>query len=157
MRKLITTALCVTALTALGACTTDTGTAGHHGTSGSGKSGSAKAGKSGKAKSGPSYTVAQANAIKSAQTYLSMGSGFSRTGLIQQLSSKAGDGFKLPDATFAVDHVSVDWNKQAVMAAKTYLQMSGFSRSGLIQQLTSKAGDQFTVAQATYAANHVGL
>jgi hypothetical protein len=102
------------------------------------------------------YTVAQQNAIRSAQSYLDM-SGFSRTGLIGQLSSKAGEGFKRSDAVFAVNHIRVDWKKEAVESAKSYLDMSGFSRAGLIDQLSSKAGEGFSVAQATYAANRVGL
>lgn len=106
---------------------------------------------------GPSYTVAQENAMQSARGYLGMGTGFSRAGLINQLSSKAGEGFPKTVATFAVNHLSVDWNKQAVLSAKGYLDMgTGFSRSSLINQLTSKAGEQFTMAQATYAAHHVG-
>jgi hypothetical protein len=84
-------------------------------------------------------------------------SGFSRAGLIQQLSSKAGEGFKRADAVFAVNHIKVDWNKEAVESVKSYLEMSGFSRASLVQQLSSKAGEQFTLAQATYAANRVGL
>jgi len=103
------------------------------------------------------YTVAQQNAIQSAQGYLDM-SGFSRTGLIQQLSSKAGEGFRKTDAMFAVNHIKVDWNKEAVESAKQYLKMgTGFSRAGLIDQLSSKAGEGFTASQATYAANRVGL
>jgi type IV secretory pathway VirB10-like protein len=106
----------------------------------------------------PTYTAAEQNAIQAAQNYLSMDSGFSRAGLIQQLSSKYGSGFTTADATFAVDHIKVDWNQQAVLAAKNYLSMgTGFSRAGLIQQLSSKYGSQFTLAQATYAANKVGL
>lgn len=105
----------------------------------------------------PKFTVAQENAIKSAEAYLNLGSGFSRAGMIQQLTSQAADGYKMPDAVFAVDHIKVDWNKQAVLAAKGYLAISGFSRASLIQQLTSTAGSQFTPAQAAYAANHVGL
>jgi hypothetical protein len=105
-----------------------------------------------------SYTVAQQNAIDRANNYLQLGRGFSRVGLIQQLCSQAGDGFSHSLAVFAVDHISVNWDAQAVEAAKTYLQLgAGFSRASLIQQLTSKAGDQFTLAQARYAANHVGL
>jgi len=104
----------------------------------------------------PRYTVAQENAIESARSYLDM-SGFSRAGLIQQLSSKAGEGFKMADAVFAVNHIKVDWNKEAVESAKAYLQMSSFSRANLILQLSSNAGDKFTLAQATYATNHVGL
>jgi hypothetical protein len=107
-------------------------------------------------KPSPSYTSGQEQAIGSAKDYLGF-SAFSRTGLIQQLSSKYGDGFSKADATFAVNHITVDWNAQAVQAAKDYLSMSHFSRAGLIQQLSSKYGDGYTLAQATYAANHVGL
>jgi hypothetical protein len=108
------------------------------------------------APAGPRYTFAQQNAIATAQDYLDM-SGFSRAGLIQQLSSRFGEGFKKADAVFAVNHISVNWNTEAVQSAKSYLEMSGFSRSSLIQQLHSKAGEEFTLAQATYAANHVGF
>lgn len=103
------------------------------------------------------YTVTQQNAIESANEYLAMGSGFSRAGLIEQLSSRAGEGFRKADALFAVSHIKVNWNQQAVLSAKEYLQMGGFSRASLIDQLSSKSGEQFTLAQATYAANHVGL
>jgi hypothetical protein len=50
----------------------------------------------------------------------------------------------------------VDWNKEAVQAAKGYLKLTGFSCNGLIQQLDSSAGDKFTVAQATYGAQQAG-
>jgi hypothetical protein len=104
----------------------------------------------------PNYTFAEQNAIAAAEDYLSM-SGMSRTGLIEQLDSKYGEGFKKADAVFAVNHIQVNWNKQAVRAAKSYLEMSSFSRASLIDQLHSKAGEGFTLAQATYAANHVGF
>jgi hypothetical protein len=108
------------------------------------------------AKPKPSYTTSQEQAIGSAKDYLGF-SAFSRAGLIQQLSSKYGEGFNKADAIFAVNHIRVNWNEQAVRSAKDYLSMSHFSRVGLIQQLSSKYGDGYTVAQATYAANHVGL
>ena len=107
-------------------------------------------------KPAPSFTTSQEQAIGSAKDYLDY-SAFSRVGLIQQLSSKYGDGFSKADATFAVNHITVDWNAQAVQAAKDYMSMSHFSRAGLIQQLHSSYGDGYTLAQATYAANHVGL
>jgi hypothetical protein len=47
----------------------------------------------------PHYTVSQQQAIGSAQDYLSF-QAFSRKGLIQQLSSKYGEGFSRADATF---------------------------------------------------------
>jgi Host cell surface-exposed lipoprotein len=108
------------------------------------------------AKPAPQYTAAQENAIGSANDYLAM-SGFSRAGLIKQLSSSYGDGYTEADATFAVDHLTVDWNQQAVRSAKSYLSMTHFSRAGLVEQLSSPYGDGYTVAQATYAANNVGL
>jgi hypothetical protein len=104
----------------------------------------------------PSGTVAQQNAIRSAESYLEM-SGFSRAGLIKQLSSEYGEGFSVEDATYAVDHITVDWNAEAVESAQSYLEMSGFSRAGLIDQLSSEYGEQFTPEQAAYAADQVGL
>lgn len=98
------------------------------------------------------FTTGQKNAYRSAKNYLSM-QGFSRKGLIQQLTSDAGDGYPEADATFAVDHLDVDWKEQAVRSAKTYLDMQGFSRQGLIEQLSSSAGDQYTVEEATYGAD----
>jgi hypothetical protein len=100
-----------------------------------------------------SYTTSQQNAIQSAQEYLSM-DGFSRGGLIHQLTAKSGDGFPRADSVFAVNHVKADWDQEAVQAAREYLSGDSFSRSALIHQLTY---DQFTQAQARYAANHVGL
>jgi hypothetical protein len=152
MRKTIITVIAVLALGGV-ATACDTGASSDHPFTG--KAQHSKGETKGETKA-EDLTTAQEQAIGSAQNYLQL-SGFSRAGLIGQLSSKAGDGFKLADATFAVDHIKVDWNKQAVRSAKQYLDMTNFSRSGLIGQLSSKAGDEYTVAQATYAANHVGL
>ena len=97
----------------------------------------------------------QANAVRSAKQYLDM-AGFSRDGLIQQLSSPAGDGYAESDATIAVDSLDVDWNENAAGSAKQYLSMTGFSCNGLIQQLSSSAGEKYTVEQATYGAQQAG-
>jgi hypothetical protein len=150
MQKTLATALvAVTAVAALSACEVpETSTAG------TGSKDHPVKSKPGMA--APDFTVAQENAIESAQSYLDM-SGFSRAGLIHQLTSKAGEGYKMADAEFAVNHVKVNWNKEAAESAQSYLDMSSFSRAGLIQQLTSKAGDGFTPKQATYAVNKVGL
>jgi Host cell surface-exposed lipoprotein len=106
---------------------------------------------------GPQYTAAEQQAIDAAEGYINMGSGFSRQGLIQQLDSSAGDGFSQTLATFAVNHIKVNWYQQAVESAKGYMQMGGFSYSSLVQQLDSSAGEGFTYAQAVYAAKKVGL
>lgn len=97
----------------------------------------------------------QANAARSAQQYLAM-TGFSRRGLIEQLSSDAGNGYDLADATAAVDSLTVDWDEQAARSAKQYLDMTGFSCSGLIEQLSSDAGSKYTRAQARFGAEQAG-
>jgi hypothetical protein len=100
-------------------------------------------------------TGPQSNAVRSAKQYLSI-SGFSRDGLIQQLSSKAGDGYVVTDATAAVDSLDIDWNDDAARSAKQYLSISGFSCEGLKKQLSSSAGDKYTLSQATYGARQAG-
>lgn len=101
-------------------------------------------------------TAGQEQAIGKAEDYLSF-TAFSRKGLIRQLSSDAGEGFSVADATFAADHVKVDWKEQAAKKAKEYLQMTHFSRKGLIHQLESSAGEGFTHAQAVYGVTKAGL
>ncbi|MGW4940844.1 Ltp family lipoprotein [Actinoplanes sp. NPDC004185] len=96
------------------------------------------------------------NAIRSAQSYLRF-SAFSRKGLIEQLSSDAGEGYPLKTATRAVDSLHVNWKEQAYKSAKSYLKMSGFSRKGLIEQLESDAGEGFTHSQAVYGVEKAGL
>jgi hypothetical protein len=160
MKKIITIALvAATAVAVLSACKVEensaAGTTNDPVVTATGAGTAAPAAKT-EAPSKPEYTVAQQQAIQSAESYVAM-SGFSRAGLIGQLSSKAGEGFERADAVFAVNHIKVDWNKEAVESAKQYLEMGGFSRSGLIQQLSSKAGDQYTPAQAEYAVNKAGL
>ena len=102
-----------------------------------------------------SLTGPQQNAARTAQQYISM-SGFSRKGLIEQLSSDAGNGYDVADATAAVDSLNIDYNEQAVRTAKQYLDMSGFSCKGLIEQLSSSAGNDYTVSEATYGAKQAG-
>ena len=101
-------------------------------------------------------TVPQKNAVRSAKQYLDF-SGFSRDGLIRQLSSSAGSGYKVTDATIAVDSLNIDWNMQAVRSTKQYLDFSGFSCKGLIRQLSSSAGSKYTIEQATYGARQEGV
>ena len=105
-------------------------------------------------------TVAQKEAIEAARLYVEYFA-FSRAGLIDQLTSEYGDGFRTADAEYAVAYLEkrgeVSWKKEAVEAAENYLDLFSFSRAGLIDQLTSEYGDQFTRSQAEYAADQVGL
>lgn len=107
-------------------------------------------------KAKPKMTAGQEQATGSALSYLEM-SAFSRKGLIRQLSSSAADGYSVTDATYAVDHIVVNWNAQAARAARNYLSLTHFSRSGLIRQLESSAGDGFTHSQAVYGVKKAGL
>ena len=97
-------------------------------------------------------------AIKSAESYLSL-TGFSRVGLIDQLTSEYGDQFTEEEASAAVQYLEdnglVDWNEQAVKSAESYLDLSGFSRQELFDQLTSEYGDGYTAEEAEYALTEV--
>ena len=95
-------------------------------------------------------TTAQENAKRKAESYLEM-SGFSRSGLIEQLKF---EGFSATDAEKAIGSMNVNWNTEADQSAKAYVDMSGFSRSGLIEQLKFEG---FTSAQAAHGADSVGL
>lgn len=79
----------------------------------------------------PAWDGSQESAARSAQQYLSI-SGFSRIGLIHQLSSDSGDGYDVIDATAAADSLPVDWNEQATRSAKQCLSISGYSCKGLV-------------------------
>jgi hypothetical protein len=94
----------------------------------------------------PQLTSGQENALRSAEDYLAY-SAFSRKGLIEQLEY---EGYSTKNATFAVDHVTVNWNEQAAQSAKDYLEYSPFSRQGLIEQLEYEG---FTHEQAKYGVN----
>lgn len=103
----------------------------------------------------PVYSLEQQNALEEAQSYLAY-SGFSRQGLIDQLSSEYGGGYPVDVATWAVDTVGADWNAEAVESAQDYLDYSSFSRQGLYDQLTSAYGGQFTPDEANHALAAVG-
>jgi hypothetical protein len=88
-------------------------------------------------------TSGQKNALGKAEDYLEH-QAFSRKGLIAQLKFEQ---FTISEATYAVDHVPVNWKSQAAKKAEQYLSNQSFSRSGLIQQLKFEG---FTSAQAKH-------
>lgn len=95
-------------------------------------------------------TTSQQNARRLAEDYLDY-SAFSRKGLINQLKY---EDFSVKDATWALDHMSVDWNAQAVAMAKDYLEYTAFSKKGLTDQLIYEG---FTPKQAQYGVSKTGL
>jgi len=106
-------------------------------------------------KTSQNLTGQQRNALKAAKSYLNI-SAFSRDGLIHQLSSSAGSGFDVNDATIAVDSMGIDWNREAVKSAQEYLKFMPFSCNGLVRQLSSGAGSKFTESQANFGARQAG-
>ena len=99
---------------------------------------------------GPDLTASQANAVRSAENYVSM-TAFSRDGLIEQLEFEQ---YSTEDATFAVDHINADWGAEAVEKAEDYIDMMGFSKQGLIDQLEF---DKFTPEDANNAADVIDV
>lgn len=95
-------------------------------------------------------TPSQRNAKSKASSYLQY-TAFSRSGLISQLEFEK---FSTDDATWAVDHTTVDWNDQAAKKAKSYLNSSSFSRGSLLDQLIF---DGFTPEQAQFGVDSTGL
>ena len=110
----------------------------------------AAAAKAAAEKAANAVTVSQEQAIAKAESYLEF-TAFSRKGLIEQLQYEQ---FSKSDATFAVDHITVNWNEQAAKKAQSYLDMTSFSRGGLIDQLRFEG---FSKSQAAYGVKAVGL
>lgn len=77
-------------------------------------------------------------------------SGFSYSGLINQLEYEK---FTTEEATYGADNCGADWNEQAAIKAKSYLDSSSFSRDGLIKQLEYEG---FTNEQAAYGVSQNG-
>ena len=93
---------------------------------------------------GPSFS--QQQAVDTAEGYLES-QAFSKLGLIDQLKFEK---FSKADATYAVNHITVDWREQAVLEAKDYLDSDSFSEQGLVEQLEF---EQFTHSQAVHGAH----
>ena len=103
-------------------------------------------------------TMEQKNAYKAAKSYLEF-SGFSKQGLIDQLSSEYADNYPEDVAEFAVNALEengeVDWVEECKESAQSYLEFSSFSKEGLIEQLTSEYGDKYTREEAEAAVEEV--
>lgn len=95
-------------------------------------------------------TPGQQNALRKAEQYLDF-SAFSYSGLVKQLEFEK---YPAADASWAADHVKVDWNDQAAKKAKDYLEMTSFSHGGLVDQLVFEG---FTPEQAEFGATKAGI
>lgn len=102
------------------------------------------------APSAENVTPGQKNALRKAESYLEY-QAFSRAGLIKQLEFEK---FPTEDATYAADHVRVDWMEQAAKKAKSYLDMQAYSHDGLVKQLTFEG---FSPEEAEHGATTAGV
>ena len=93
------------------------------------------------------------SALYSAQKYV-LTMPLSKQRLYFQLVSPI-EGYSHEAAKFAVEHVIVDWDKQAIKSAKVYMQYMPMTRRQLMTQLTSETGEAFTHEQAAYAIANV--
>lgn len=104
------------------------------------------------------YSMEEKNCYQSALNYLDF-MGFSKKGLIEQLSSEYGDNYPQETAEKVVNDLDeaglVDWEKQAERSAQNYLDTMSFSKDELINQLCSDAGDQYTREEAEAAVEAV--
>ena len=147
-RKVGLALVALTATVSLAACTVEEPATGQDAKAAKVEKKGKKKGKEHKAAE-PSETLAQENARASAESYLDM-SGFSREGLIKQLKF---EDYSKADAAYAVDHLDVNWNKEAGESAESYMDTTSFSRGELLNQLKFEG---FTAAQAAHGLKAVG-
>lgn len=93
------------------------------------------------------------SALNSAANYSNI-MHMSKTGIYNQLTSEYGDQFSAEAAQYAIDHINVNWNENALQKARDYCDMY-MSKAGIYNQLISEYGEQFTPEEAQYAVDHV--
>lgn len=95
------------------------------------------------------------NALLTLIDYQNSFGDMSYKGLYDQLTSDAGEGFTSEAANYALSHVKIDYNKNALKCAKDYEKTEHLSTAELREQLISDAGEKFTPEQAQYAIQHL--
>ncbi len=91
-----------------------------------------------------------AQALKKAQSYLSMSSGFSKSGLDRQLQFEQ---FTAEQVAYAMERCGADWNEQAAKSAKSYMRtFPDWTHEQLRKQLSFEG---FTDAQTDYGIAHL--
>lgn len=74
---------------------------------------------------------------------------------MEQLTSEDGEGYPQKAAEYALSHVKIDYNQNALECAKNYQENMPMSDQQLMEQLTSQDGEGFTQEQAQYAMDHL--
>lgn len=91
------------------------------------------------------------SALDKAREYIGANIGLSKLGLHNQLVTF--EKFPTEAAQYAIDNISADWNKQALIKAKSYLKLS-MSKQAIYDQMVSQF-EQFTPEQAQYAIDNL--
>lgn len=79
----------------------------------------------------------------------------SKKGIYDQLTSEYGEQFSEEAAQYAMDHVDIDWNANALATAENYSNTMHMSKEGIYDQLISEYGEQFTEEEAKYAVDNL--
>ncbi|WP_423479569.1 Ltp family lipoprotein [Ligilactobacillus salivarius] len=79
----------------------------------------------------------------------------SKKAIYDQLTSDYGEKFSPEAATYAINNIKADWNKNALHKAKDYQEEQNMSPDAIYDQLTSDSGEQFTPDEANYAIQHL--
>jgi len=101
-----------------------------------------------------SPTSEQNAAIAQAKSYANS-LPISKKSLYKQLTSEYGEKYPADVAQYAIDHISVDYKKNALRLAKSYVKNINISNQALYDQLVSENGEGFTPEEAQYAMNHL--
>lgn len=95
------------------------------------------------------------NAVSTVDDYQEAMGDMSYQGLMEQLTSDAGEGYPQEAAEYALSHVKINYNQNALECAKNYQENMPMSDQQLMEQLTSQDGEGFTQEQAQYAMDHL--
>lgn len=79
----------------------------------------------------------------------------SKKAIYDQLTSDYGEKFSPEAATYAINNIKANWNKNALHKAKDYQEEQNMSPDAIYNQLTSDSGEQFTPEEANYAVQHL--
>lgn len=79
----------------------------------------------------------------------------SKSRIYDQLTSEYGEKFSNESAQYAIDHLDVDYKKNALIKAKEYRNSMSMSNESIREQLTSSYGERFTQEEADFAIENL--
>ena len=79
----------------------------------------------------------------------------SKDAIYKQLTADHGDAYTEDTATYAIENINVDYNKNALKKAKFYRNNKNMSIEEIKEKLSSKQGDKFTEEEAMFAIDNL--